>query len=293
MHKMKTEITNRNNEKKQYVCISPHRKWNDLRLDEVWRYRDLIVLFTKRTFTLTYAQTVLGPLWLFLNPFLTSIMFTMVFGYVAGIRTDGIPKFLFFLCSSAVWNFFSACVSENALTFIQNANLFGKVYFPRLTVPLSRVAAILIRFLIQVSMVLVILFYYYWNGQVNPHFSLWILLPFMLLQLGLMGMGVGIIISSLTTKYRDLSILVTFGMQLWMYGTPVVYPLSQLPQEWMRTVVLMNPVTAPVELFRFILLGEGLFVPASYLWSLIFTALVTASGVVVFNWVEKTFLDAV
>ena len=276
-----------------YICISSSRAWNNLCLDEVWQYRDLIVLFTKRSFALTYAQTILGPLWLFLNPFLTSVMFTLVFGYIAGIQTDGIPKFLFFLCGTAVWNFFSACVSENARTFIDNAGLFGKVYFPRLTVPISRVAAILIRFLIQISLVLIILFYYYFNERVCPHFELWIVLPFLLLQLGLMGMGVGIIISSMTTKYRDLSILVGFGIQLWMYGTPVVYPLSQLPQGWMRTVSLMNPVTAPVELFRLILLGEGLFVPLSYVWSLAFTVLVTVFGVVVFNWVEKTFLDTV
>ncbi len=284
---------NNNNEKNNYISITPNRAWNDLRLNELWQYRDLIVLFTKRTFALTYAQTVLGPLWLILNPFLTSVIFTLVFGYIAGIQTDGVPKFLFFLCSTAVWNFFSSCVSENATTFINNANLFGKVYFPRLTVPVSRVASILIRFLIQITMVLVILFYYYWNGRVSPHFELWILLPFLLLQLGLMGMGVGIIISSLTTKYRDLAILVTFGMQLWMYGTPVVYPLSQLSVDWMRKAALLNPVSAPVELFRFVLLGEGLFVPASYLWSLAFTVIVTVLGVAVFNRVEKTFLDTV
>ncbi|MBR0292836.1 MAG: ABC transporter permease [Acidaminococcaceae bacterium] len=284
---------NSNNDRNNYICISPDRSWTDLRLDEVWRYRDLIFLFTKRYFALTYAQTILGPLWLFLKPFLTSIMFTLVFGYIAGIQTDGVPKFLFFLCGTAVWNFFSACVSDNAKTFIDNASLFGKVYFPRLTVPVSKVTAFLIRFLIQISMVLIVLLYYCVNGNVRPHFELWIVLPLLLLQLGLMGMGVGIIISSLTTKYRDLSVLVEFGIQLWMYGTPVVYPLSQLPQGWMRTAALLNPVTAPVELFRLILLGEGLFSPASYLWSLGFTVIVTVLGVVVFNHVEKTFLDTV
>lgn len=282
-----------NKEKNNYICLSPDRSWTDLRLEEVWQYRDLILLFTKRSFTLTYAQTILGPLWLFLKPFLTSIMFTLVFGYIAGIKTDGVPKFLFFLCGTAVWNFYSACVSDNAKTFIDNASLFGKVYFPRLTVPISKVASMLIRFLIQISMVLIVLFYYCLNGNVRPLFELWLVLPFLLLQLGLMGMGVGIIISSLTTKYRDLSVLVEFGIQLWMYGTPVVYPLSQLPQGWMRTAALLNPVTAPVELFRSILLGEGLFSPASYLWSLGFTVLVTVLGVVVFNHVEKTFLDTV
>ena len=287
---MGNENSHNNN---NYICISPDRGWTDLRLDEVWRYRDLIVLFTKRSFTLTYAQTILGPLWLFLNPFLTSVMFTLVFGYIAGIQTDGVPKFLFFLCSTAVWNFYSACISENALTFIQNAYIFGKVYFPRLTIPISQVVAILIRFLIQISMVLVLIFYYCYSRQISPHFELWILLPFLLLQLGMMGMGVGIIISSLTTKYRDLAILVTFGMQLWMYGTPVVYPLSRLPQGWMRTAALINPVTAPVELFRFILLGEGFFLPAPYAWSVFFTLLVTIFGIVVFNHVEKNFMDTV
>lgn len=282
-----------NKEKNNYICISPDRDWTDLRLEEVWRYRDLILLFTKRSFVLTYAQTVLGPLWLFLKPFLTSIMFTLVFGYIAGIQTDGVPKFLFFLCGTAVWNFYSACVNDNAKTFIDNASLFGKVYFPRLTVPISKVVAMLIRFLIQISMVLIVLFYYCLNGNVSPHFELWLVLPFLLLQLGLMGMGVGIIISSLTTKYRDLFVLVEFGIQLWMYGTPVVYPLSQLPQGWMRTAVLCNPVTAPIELFRLILLGEGFFLPESYLWSLIFTLIVTVLGIVVFNHVEKTFLDTV
>lgn len=286
-------MKNNNDDNNNYICLSPNRDWTNLRLDEVWLYRDLILLFTKRTFALTYAQTILGPLWLFLNPFLTSFMFMLVFGYIAGIQTGGIPKFLFFLCSTSIWNFYSACVSENARTFIDNAGLFGKVYFPRLTVPVSRVAAILIRFLIQISMVLVLLFYYCANGQVKPHFELWIVLPLILLQLGLMGMGVGIIISSLTTKYRDLSILVSFGIQLWMYGTPIVYPLSQLPEGWIHMAVLLNPVTAPVELFRFILLGEGLLDPASYLWSLGFTAIVTVLGVVVFNHVEKTFLDTV
>ena len=284
---------NSNSDSNNYICLSPDRSWTDLRLEEVWQYRDLIVLFTKRYFALTYAQTILGPLWLFLKPFLTSIMFTLVFGYIAGIQTDGVPKFLFFLCGTAVWNFFSACVSDNAKTFIDNASLFGKVYFPRLTVPVSKVTAFLIRFLIQISMVLIILFYYCFNGRVSPRFELWILLPFLLLQLGLMGMGIGIIISSMTTKYRDLSVLVEFGIQLWMYGTPVVYPLSQLPQGWMRMAALLNPVTGPVELFRFILLGEGLFVPASYLWSLGFTVIVTVLGVAVFNHVEKTFLDTV
>lgn len=286
-------MNHNSNESSNYICISPDRAWFNLQLAEVWRYRDLILLFTKRTFALTYAQTVLGPLWLFLSPFLTSVMYTLVFGYIAGIRTSGIPAFLFYLCGTAVWNFFSACVQENAVTFIQNAALFGKVYFPRLAVPVSQVVAIFIRFLIQISMVLAFLFYYCSIGQVKPHFALWPLLPLLLLQLGMMGMGVGIVISSLTTKYRDLAILVSFGIQLWMFGTPVVYPVAHLPEGWIRTAVLLNPVTAPVELFRFILLGEGFFLPVPYLWSLVFTFLVTILGIVIFNHVEKTFLDTV
>ena len=220
-------------------------------------------------------------------------MYSLVFGRIAGISTEGVPMLLFYLCSTAIWNYFSSCVTSNAYTFTSNAGLFGKVYFPRLTVPLSQVFAFVIRFSIQMSMVLVILIWYWAHGQIHP--SIWALLviPLSLVQLGLMGMGVGIIISSMTTKYRDLSILVGFGMQLWMYGTPVVYPLSQLPDGWIRSLSLLNPVTMTVELFRCAVLGTGTLQPASLAWSWGFTLLALFLGIIVFNHVEKTFLDTV
>ncbi|MBR1455671.1 MAG: ABC transporter permease [Oscillospiraceae bacterium] len=276
-----------------YRHISSERKWTDLRLREVWRYRDLIVLFTKRTFALSYKQTILGPLWLFLNPFLTSVVYTVVFGQIAGIRTDGLPQLLFYLGSTAIWTYFSSCVLGNSYTFHSNADIFGKVYFPRLTVPISQVASNLIRFAIQISMVLAVLVYYVVRREVQPHFAAWPLILLVLLQLGAMGMGVGLIISSLTVKYRDLSILVSFGVRLWMYATPVIYPLSQLPAGWIRTVVLLNPVTAPIELFRFALLGRGIFVWSSYLLSWVFTLCVLVFGMMVFTRVEKNFMDMV
>ena len=276
-----------------YKYISAKRKWTDLRLKEVWRYRDLILLFTRRSFVLSYKQTVLGPLWLFINPFLSSIMYNIVFGKIAGIGTDGIPSLLFYLSGTAVWNYFASCLSSNAHTFTSNAGLFGKVYFPRLTVPISQVLAFIIRFAIQMSMVFVILLYYIFRGMVHPHYEWWFTIPIILIHLGIMGMGIGIIISSMTTKYRDLSILVGFGVHLWMYGTPVVYPFSELPAGWMRTAALINPVTMPVEMFRYAVLGQGTIYPLSLVWSWVFTAMVALFGMMVFSYVEKTFLDTV
>ena len=242
-----------------HIHISSKHRMLDLNLREVWQYRDLITLFTKRTFTLTYKQTILGPVWLFLNPLISSVIYAFVFGGIAGIGTDGIPSLLFYMSGNAIWIFFSGCVTKNASTFTANANVFGKVYFPRLTIPISNVLSSIIQFGIQMLMVIVLLIYYVAVGAVHPHWGAWLLIPFVLIHLGLLGLGCGIIISSLTTKYRDLTILVTFGVQLWMYITPVVYPLSQLGDGWMKTILMINPVTAPVEMFRYALLGQGIW----------------------------------
>lgn len=276
-----------------HIHISSKRRWFELNLKEVWQYRDLIVLFTKRSFQLTYKQTILGPAWIFLNPFITSVIYTFVFGGIAGIETDGIPHILFYLCSNAIWTFFSTSVAKNAHTFTSNAGVFGKVYFPRLTIPVSNVLSSAIQFAIQMLMVMGFLVYYVIVGAVHPNWSAWLLIPFVLLHLGVMGLGFGIIISSLTTKYRDLSILVTFGVQLWMYATPIVYPLSTLGQGFMRTVLLINPVTAPVEIFRYAVLGEGTVHPAYLAISWAVTLFVAVFGVMLFNRVEKTFMDTV
>ena len=279
--------------KNYHVHISSKHNWFDLNLKEVWRYRDLILLFTKRNFVLTYKQTILGPAWIFLNPFLTSIIYTFVFGNIAGMSTDGVPQILFYLCSNAIWVFFSSCVTKNASTFTGNAGVFGKVYFPRLTTPISNVLSSIIQFGVQMLLVGIFLAYYVLMGEVSPNWWAWLLIPAVLLHLGLMGLGFGIIISSLTTKYRDLAILVNFGVQLWMYATPIVYPLSQLGGGLMKTILLMNPVTAPVEIFRYAVLGQGTIVPAYLLLSWTLTLLVSVFGVMIFNHVEKTFMDTV
>ena len=276
-----------------HTHISSKHKWFELNLKEVWRYRDLIVLFTRRTFVLTYKQTVLGPAWIFLNPLISSIIYAFVFGGIAGIGTDGIPQILFYLCSNAIWIFFSTSVTKNAQTFTANANVFGKVYFPRLAVPISNVLASIIQFGVQMLLVLAFLAYYVIIGQVHPHWAHWLLIPVILVHLGLLGLGCGIIISSLTTKYRDLAILVTFGVQLWMYATPIVYPMSQLGSGWMRTVLMINPVTAPVELFRYAVLGQGAILPQYLALSWVITIVVVVVGIMIFNKVEKTFMDTV
>lgn len=276
-----------------HIHITAKKRWFELNLKEVWRYRDLIILFTQRSFALTYKQTILGPIWIFLNPFLTSVIYTFVFGGIAGMSTDGIPQILFYLCSNAIWIFFSGCVTKNASTFTANANVFGKVYFPRLTMPISNVLSSVIQFLIQMLLVAIFLIYYIVDGKVQPNWESWLVLPIVLIHLGMMGLGVGLVISSLTTKYRDLAILVTFGVQLWMYATPIVYPLSQLGDGLMKRVLLLNPVTAPVEVFRYAVLGQGTILPLYIGLSWIITVVVLLLGIMIFNRVEKTFMDTV
>ena len=276
-----------------HTHISGEHKWFDLNLKEVWRYRELILLFTKRSFKVAYKQTILGPLWLFINPFLTSIVYTILFGNIARLSTDGIPQILFYLSGTAVWGLFSTCLSNNASTFTGNAGLFGKIYFPRLTVPISNMLTAMARFGISMSLVFVILIYYCVKGAVTPNWICWLLLPVILIWIGLLGMECGILISSITTKYRDLSVLVSFGLSLWMYGTPVVYPLSQLPDGWLRRLIEINPVSAPVELFRYAVLGKGTIIPGSMMISIVFTAAVGLLAVLVFNKVERTFIDTV
>ncbi len=273
--------------------ITAKLHWYDLRLKEVFQYRDLILLLTKRSFQISFKQTILGPLWLFLNPLITSVIYTIVFGKIAGIQTAGVPGVLFYLTSTGLWGFFSSSVIGNANVFTGNAYLFGKVYFPRLTVPVSHVLAAVIRFLIQMSIVLVILVFYCLKGQLHPHLMSWILIPLILLELGVMGMGVGIILSSMTTKYRDLSVLVGFGMNLWMFATPVIYPYSQVPLGWIRSAAKLNPVTPVMELYRYAVLGVGEILPGACLWSVLFTLSTAFIGLLVFNRVERTFMDTV
>ncbi len=275
------------------LIIKPHTRWWDLHLEDVWRYRDLLWLFVRRDFVAGYKQTILGPLWFFIQPLLTTIMFTVIFNGVARIPTDGLPPMLFYLAGTTAWNYFSTCLTSTSNTFVANAGLFGKVYFPRLVVPLSIVISNLIQFLIQF---LLFLGFFAWYSLVGADLQpnailILVLTPVLLALMGLLGLGVGITISSLTTKYRDLARLVTFGVQLMMYATPVIYPMSAIPVTY-RWLIQCNPMSAIIESFRAIYLGGT--VPWSALGlSTIFTLAILAIGVVLFNKVEKTFMDTV
>ena len=245
----------------------------------------------------TYKQTILGPAWLVLNPILTSFIYAFVFGGIAGMGTDDVPQMAFYMTSTAIWTYFSACLTKNASTFTSNAAVFGKVYFPRLTTPISNVLSSVIQFLIQFGIAFVFVMYYVIVGQISPNWLAFLLIPLVLIHLGMMGMGLGIIISSMTTKYRDLSVLVGFGVSLWMYATPIVYPLSQLDTQFknnvLKMIIMINPVTMPVEMLRYAVLGKGTIDPLFLTISWIFTILVIVFGIMVFNKVERTFMDTV
>ena len=275
------------------LIIKPHTRWWDLHLEDVWRYRDLLWLFVRRDFVSGYKQTILGPLWFFIQPLLTTIMFTIIFTGVARIPTDGLPPMLFYLAGTTPWNYFAACLTSTSNTFVANAGLFGKVYFPRLVVPLSIVLSNLIQFLVQFLLFLGFFAWYGLTGTgLRPNALLIIVLtPVLLALMGLLGLGVGITISAMTTKYRDLARLVTFGVQLMMYATPVIYPMSAIPERY-RWLIQCNPMSAIIESFRAVFLGGT--VPWSALGlSTLITLLILALGVVLFNKVEKTFMDTV
>lgn len=275
-----------------HIHISAETRPFQLKLGELWQYRELVLLFTRRHFAVSYKQTILGPLWLLLNPLLTSVVYVILFGNIAKLSTDGVPQLLFYFCGTSLWSFFSSCVSRNADTFTGNAGLFGKIYFPRLVVPCANVLSSMLQLLIQLLPAAALLIYYCVTGVVHPRWALWPLLIPAVLLLGLMGLGVGIIISSMTTKYRDLSVLVGFGLQLWMYGSSVVYPVSSL-SGGLRQLVLWNPVTAVFELVRAVLFGSGSLLWDRLLYALLFTLTVDLLGIAVFNRVERTFMDTV
>ena len=280
-------------DKNYHIHVSADHNWLNLNLKEVWMYRDLIMLFTKRNFVVSYKQTILGPAWIFLTPLFSSIVQAFVFGGIAGIATDGVPMMLFYLCGNAVWAFFSSCLTQNASTFTANAYVFGKVYFPRLTTPISYVISSMIRFGIQMILVMVFMVYYLIQGAVHPNWAAWVMVPVELIHLGILGMGFGIIISSMTTKYRDLVVLVDFGVQAWMYLTPVVYPLSTLSEGWMRDLLMLNPVTSAIEMMRYAILGKGTLDWGYYGLSWAVTILVAVVGIMIFNKVERNFMDTV
>lgn len=286
------------NQQQWTTIIKPRTGWFDIDLKELWQYRDLVVMFVKRSFATLYKQTILGPAWILINPLLTTVIFTVVFGNIAGLAESGVPSFLFYMAGNAIWSFFASCITGTANTFVTNAGLFGKVYFPRLTMPISQVVISFINLLIQMLMFFCFWVWFYFFGQEygTVQMNLWVLaLPAVLLLVMVMGLGVGIIVSSLTTKYRDLAIVVSFGVQLWMYATPVVYSMSEIAAGSPRLLVLMrlNPMTEPVQVFRYALLGCGEISPAWLLYSAVVALVTLVAGVVLFSRVEKTFMDTV
>lgn len=278
---------------KYHKVITAEHKWYQLNLKEVFKYKDLIILFTKRNFQIRYKQTVLGPAWLFINPLISSLIYCFIFGGIAGIGTGGVPQMLFYMSGNAIWAVFASSLTRNASTFTSNAGVFGKVYFPRLTTPISNMLTTIIEFGIQMVLVMIFFIFYLFRGEVHPNWIWLPIIPIVLIHLGLMGMGLGIIISSMTTKYRDLSILVGFAVSLWMYITPIVYPLSQAGEGGLRVLLLINPVTAPIEAFRYAFLGSGSIEPLFLAWSCFFTLVVLLFGIMIFNKVERTFMDTV
>ena len=274
------------------LIITPRKKWWDLQLRDVWHYRDLIGLFVRRDFVSRYKQTILGPLWFIIQPLLTSIVFTVIFGNIARLPTDGLPQMLFYMSGNILWSYFSTCLTSTSTTFTANAHLFGKVYFPRLVMPVSIVISDLITFAIQFVFFLAYLLFFYLRGSAIGLTTWAFVLPLLLVLMAGLGLGFGIIISSMTTKYRDLQYLVGFGVGLWMYATPVIYPVSSIPEKW-RWVANVNPVTPIIETFRAGFLGAGDASWARLAYSAGFMVVVIFIGVVIFNRVEKTFIDTV
>lgn len=274
------------------MIIKPQRHLLDIDVKEIWRYRDLIALFVRRDLVAQYKQTILGPLWYIINPLLTSVIYTIVFGNFAGISTDGLPKMLFYMSGTVGWNYFSSCLTKTSDTFRGNAGIFGKVYFPRLVMPISVVLSNLLQFFIQFFFLGGFMLYYYFRGADFEVTIYALYIPLLIALMALQGIGFGIIISSLTTKYRDLNNLVSFGVRLWMYATPVIYPLSQIPAQY-QPFVAINPMTAVVEYFRYGLLGAGTISTNHLLYSVGFTILVVFTGIILFNRIEKNFMDTV
>lgn len=274
------------------LVIKPKKRILDINLRELWDYRDLITLFVRRDFVSKYKQTILGPLWFLIQPLLTTLMFVVVFGNIAGLSTDGLPKILFYFSGLVGWSYFSQSLTATSNVFVTNANIFGKVYFPRLSLPISIVISNLIQFVIQFIFLLVFITYFAFKGVPIHLNSYLLLLPVLVLMLAGLSLGFGIIISSLTTKYRDLTYLVAFGVQLFMYATPVIYPLSSLSGTY-KSLIEMNPLTSIIEAFRFIMLGSGSLDFGALFYSALFMVVSLILGVLIFNKVEQSFMDTV
>lgn len=274
------------------LVIKGHSSLFDLKFGDVWRYRDLLWMFVKRDFVSFYKQTVLGPLWFFIQPLFTTIVFTFVFGNLAKMSTDGLPQQLFYLTGITAWNYFSDCLTKTSTVFRDNASIFGKVYFPRLIMPLSIVVSNLVRFVVQLLLLIIMMMYFGFQGA-NFHVTYAILFfPFLVALMALLGLGLGLIITAMTTKYRDLTFLVAFGVQLLMYGTTVIYPLSAAPAKY-KSIIELNPMTGIIEAFRYAFLGKGEFSVWSISYSVLVTIIVLFLGVIIFNKTEKNFVDTI
>lgn len=275
------------------LVIEPQRSLFKLNLKDVWRYRDLLGLLVKRDFTTMYKQTILGPIWIFIQPLFTTITYVFIFGNLAGISTDGLPKPLFYLSGIIAWNYFSECLNGTSNVFRANAAIFGKVYFPRLIMPLTLVISNLVKFGIQLILFVLVLAYYSLNSGYTPSLNLsLLLLPLLVLLLASIALGLGMIISAMTTKYRDLSFLLSFGITLLMYASPVIYPLSAAPAKY-QNILLLNPMSSIIEGFRYTLLGNNSFELTSLVYTTCFAVVALIMGTVVFNKVEKDFVDTV
>jgi len=274
------------------LTIRPKKNLFDINLKELWQYRDLVMLFVRRDFVSKYKQSILGPAWFIIQPLLTTVMFTVVFSNIAGISTNGLPPMLFYMAGTVGWTYFATSLTATSETFIANAAIFGKVYFPRLVTPISIVMSNLIQFGIQFSFLLAFMLFFWLRGvSFSPNIYI-LLVPYLILLMAGLGLGFGIIISSLTTKYRDLKFLVQFGVQLWMYATPIVYPASSIPEKY-KIFILANPMTPVIETFRYALLGSGSFSFYQLLYCTVFAIAVLVIGVLIFNKVERTFMDTV
>ena len=273
--------------------IRPHERLWHIDLGEIWRYRDLIELFVRRNIVVEYKQTILGPLWYLIQPILTVIMNMVVFGNIAKMSTDGMPQALFYMAGNICWFYFSNCLNQSSNTFIANQNMFGKVYFPRLVVPIAVVISNLLRFAIQAGLFVALYLYFFVNGApIAPNWAI-LLIPLLVVMLAGLGLGFGILISSLTTKYRDFTILFTFVVQLWMYATPIVYPLSMVEEGSLRTLIMANPMTSIIEAFKYATLGQGFFSWYALGYSFLFMSVLLLFSVVIFNKVQRNFMDTV
>lgn len=272
--------------------IKSKNGWFDIDIKELWQYRDLVWLFFKRNYSTKYKQTILGPLWLVLSPLITVTLYSVVFGGLGKLSTDGVPHFVFYLCSNALWTFFATCLNQTSSTFTANAGIMGKVYFPRLVMPISSVLTGMLDLVIQLGILIVVMVGYAVTGYRFALGPTLLLAPVLVLQTGILGLGFGIIVASLTTKYRDLVVLVGFGVSLWMYASPVVYTIGLIPEKYL-SLYMINPMSPIMECWRNAVIGSGAFYWGYWAMSWAFTLAVLLLGVVLFSHIEKTFMDTV